>query len=61
LKRAHSAAHKENMQISTLNSAGRPRHILSHMTGLYPSKRQAVPASPLSRAELRRIVAEMIG
>jgi hypothetical protein len=49
------------MQISTLNSAGRPRHKLSHMTGLRPNKRQSLSTSPLSRAELRRIVAEMIG
>jgi len=49
------------MQISTLNSAGHPRHISSHATRLRPIKRQALPTSPLSRGELRRIVAEMIG
>jgi hypothetical protein len=49
------------MQISILNSAGRPRHTLSHATGSRPNKRQALSTSPLSRAELRRIVAEMIG
>jgi len=49
------------MHIQNIRSADHPRHRLSLLFSDAPTRRQPQAPHPLSRKELQRIVAEMLG